>query len=69
MNTLSSLCGVSGKVFQESSINVRAEEARVRVSFHQPVNYLLCIVEAVHGGRLDVPLDLLTGVVVNVDLE
>lgn len=65
---LSSLCGVSGKVFQESSINVRAEEPRVRVSFHQPVNYLLSIVKAVHGGSLDVPFDLLSGVIVNVDL-
>lgn len=66
---LSSLCGVGGEVFQESSINVRAEEPRVRVSFHQPVNYLLSIVEAVHGGSLDVPFDLLSGVIVDVDLQ
>ena len=67
--TLSSLRGVGGEVFQESSINVRAKEPRVRVSFHQPVNYLLSVVEAVHGGSLDVPFDLLSGVIVNVDLE
>lgn len=65
----SSLRGVSGEVFQESSINVRAEEPWVRVSFHQPVNYLLSVVKAVHGGRLDVPFDLLSGVIVDVDLE
>lgn len=65
----SSLRGVGGEVFQESSINVRAEEPRVRVSFHQAVNYLLSVVEAVHGGSLDVPFDLLSGVIVDVDLE
>lgn len=64
----SSLCCVCGKVFQESSINVRAEEPRVRVSFHQPVNYLLSVIKAVHGGSLDVPFDLLSGVIVDVDL-
>lgn len=69
LTVLSSLRGVSSKVFQESSINVRAEEPWVRVSFHQPVNYLLSIVKAVHGGSLDVPFDLFSGVIVNVDLE
>lgn len=65
----SSFRGVSGEVFQESSINVRAEEPWVRVSFHQPVNYLLSVVKAVHGGSLDVSFDLLSGVIVNVNLE
>ena len=65
----STLRGVGGEVFQESSINVRAEEPRVRVSFHQPVNYLLSVIKAVHGGSLDVPFDLLSGVIVDVDLE
>lgn len=69
LTVLSSLRGISSKVFQESSINVRAEEPRVWVSFHQPVNYLLSIVKAVHGGSLDVPFDLFSGVIVNVDLE
>lgn len=65
---LSSLRGVGGEALQKSSINVRAEEPRVRVSFHQPVNDLLSVVKAVHGGSLDVPFDLLSGVIVDVDL-
>lgn len=68
-STASSFCSVSGKVFQENSINIRTEESWVRVSFHQPINYLLSIIKAVHGGGLDVPFDLLSGVIVNVDLE
>lgn len=66
--TFSSLRGVGGKVFQESSINVRAEEPWIWVSFHQPINYLLSVIKAVHSGSLDVPFDLLSGVIVNVDL-
>lgn len=68
LNALSSLRGVSSEAFQECSINVRAEEPRVRVSFHQPVNYLLSFVKALHGGSLDVLFDLLSSVIVNVDL-
>lgn len=66
---LSALRGVGGEAFQESPVNVRAEEPRVRVSLHQPVNYLLSVVKAVHGGSLDAPFDLLPGVIVDVDLE
>lgn len=65
----SSLGGVGGQVFQESSVNVRAQEARVRVSLHEAVDDLLGVVKAVQGRGLDVPLDLLSGVIVNVDLE
>lgn len=67
--TLSSVRGVSGEAFQECSINVRAQEPRVGISLHQPVNYLLSVVKAVHGGSFDVPFDLLSSVIVYVDLE
>ena len=69
LSLLSSLDGVVGEGLQEASVNVRAQEPRVRVSLHQAVDDLLSVVEAAQRGSLHTSLDLLSSVVVDVDLE
>lgn len=50
-------------------INVRPEETRVGVPLHQLIDNLLGFIEAHCGGRMNVPPDQLSRLVIDVDLE
>lgn len=50
-------------------IDVRPQETWVRVPLHEVVDDPLGIVKAHCGGRLNVPSDQVSGLVINVDLE
>lgn len=53
----------------QTQVGVRVQESGARVSFHQQVNVSLSLVEAGEARLLQALLDLLSDVVVNINLE